>query len=184
MGQTINQLDPANTGRATAESVCRAPPRRLADLGLEPDDHDALQRQGFVSVEYRGRRGPFFKLRFRLDGRQRVVYLGQDVGVAEQVQHELAELQAHHKLEQRLARLKAEALALVRESKRRLQPYLHCAGLRFHGLEIRGTRTHPVRRRQQNGSVVSRGLPRLARPLTAINRSPNRFWNLTRDVCT
>ena len=59
----------------------RRPTRRiscLADLGLTEQDYGALAQQGFVSHEYRGIAGPYYKLRFRLAGQQCTRYLGSD----------------------------------------------------------------------------------------------------------
>jgi hypothetical protein len=43
----------------------------LAGLRLSPGDLRALARQGFVTAERRGGRGPYYKLRWRRGGRQR-----------------------------------------------------------------------------------------------------------------
>ena len=61
----------------------------LARLGLGPADRAALARQGFVAAEWRrrgGRRwGPYFKLRWRRGGVQRVRYLGREVRISRPV---------------------------------------------------------------------------------------------------
>jgi hypothetical protein len=51
----------------------------LEALGLSEEDVLALQRQGFVSTEDRGGTA-YFKLRWRLEGRQKVLALGLDLG--------------------------------------------------------------------------------------------------------
>ena len=50
--------------------------RGFANLPLTDVEHAALVRQGSVSAEPRHRRSTVYKLRFRLDGRQVVKYLG------------------------------------------------------------------------------------------------------------
>ena len=92
--------------------------------------------QGFVSCE--SRRGQvFFKLRFRINGTQRVCYLGKDLAVVEQVQEWLAEVQAVRKTEIELGRLVREVGQKLRNCKEEILPLLAEAGYRFHGLSIR-----------------------------------------------
>ena len=105
-------------------------------LGLTAEELAALKAQGFVS--YESRRGQvFFKLRFRINGKQRVCYLGKDLAVVEQVQEWLAELQAIRKTEIEVGRLVREAGQKLRNCKEELSPLLAEAGYRFHGLSIR-----------------------------------------------
>jgi hypothetical protein len=53
----------------------------LAELGLTDESVLELVNQGFLTAEYRvycgTRLGPYFKLRWRSKGRQRVKYLGR-----------------------------------------------------------------------------------------------------------
>jgi hypothetical protein len=92
-------------------------PCLLAALGLSSDDLEALKRQGFVATDYRhrGRRlyGPYFKLRWRRKGRQKVLYLGQARHRAEQVRAALTEWQRPSRLMRQLSRL-------LDETRRRL----------------------------------------------------------------
>ncbi len=71
--------------------------RLLLRLGLTRNDIAALRRQGFIAAEYcvrGGRRfGPYFKLRWRCGGRQRVRYLGRDCRLAEAVAAAVKQLQ-------------------------------------------------------------------------------------------
>jgi hypothetical protein len=114
--------------------------RDLQDLNLSPEQRESLSRQGFVASEFRGSRGPFFKLRFRCGGRQIVRYLGTDPATANRVQQEVRALQHEHRLTNELARLTRQARRLLRETKIALQPYVFEAGYRFHGFEIRKPR--------------------------------------------
>ncbi|MCY2994865.1 MAG: hypothetical protein NTY19_44440 [Planctomycetota bacterium] len=99
---------------------------------------DAFRRQGSVVPSwrtYRGRRlGPFFSLRFRLQGRQSAIYLGRSAGLAERVKALLDEV---HR-ERKFARLKRRARAEFRELKRRWKQELAATGLELRGFEIRG----------------------------------------------
>lgn len=112
----------------------------LADLGLGAAERAALRRQGFVSLEFRGQGQIVFKLRFRLGGRQRVRYVGADADRACRVQQALFRWQQDRRRELALGRLSRDAASLLRDIKRRLEPHLNGAGLRFHGRAIRRPR--------------------------------------------
>ena len=62
----------------------------MAKLGLAPGEIKALATQGFVARERRGGR-IYWKLRFRVGGRQRVRYLGSDATKAAAIRAELAQ---------------------------------------------------------------------------------------------
>ena len=111
-------------------------------LLLSPAELRALERQGFVAAEYRRGRGPYFKLRYQVNGRQRVVNLGADAQLAEEIRRELAQLQADRRGERKLARLMGEASDVLRKSKQRLEGDLRRVGLQFHGYAIRRSRGH------------------------------------------
>jgi hypothetical protein len=117
--------------------------RLLAKLGLTLDELAALRRQGAVSREPRGRNCVVFKFRFRLAGRQRVMYLGTDAEQAEAVERELAEWQhsRHQSLE--FARAHRTVARALRASKSRLEPLLEQAGYHFHGRAVRRRRGTP-----------------------------------------
>jgi hypothetical protein len=89
----------------------------LAGLGLAAEDLRALARQGFVSEERRGGRGPYYKLRWRRAGQQRVRYLGGDPGRAAVVRAELEGLQRPPRAARLLARLLGEARRRLRDAK-------------------------------------------------------------------
>ena len=114
-----------------------APTPGLAALGLSNEELCALARQGFVGGEYRGRRGPYFKLRFRVARRQIVKYLGNDVVVAKGIQQEVILLQAEHRLSRQLQRLTMQAREVLRETKLILRDDVRAAGFDFHGLAVR-----------------------------------------------
>jgi hypothetical protein len=114
----------------------------LARLRLTRDELAALRRQGFVARERRGERSAVFKLRFRLAGRQRVIYLGTDFEQARAVKRELAELQRGRRQSLELARLHRMVGKTVRASKTQLAPLFERDGYHFHG--------HAVRRRRSS----------------------------------
>jgi hypothetical protein len=108
----------------------------IVRLGLNAEELAALKEQGFVSCE--SRRGQvLFKLRFRINGKQRACYLGKDMAVVEQTQQWLAEAQAIRKTKIKLGQLAREAGQKLRNCKKELSPLLAEAGYRFHGLSIR-----------------------------------------------
>jgi hypothetical protein len=114
---------------------------RLAALGLSGADLVALETQGFVSAERLPSGRVCHKLRFRRDQRkQQVRYIGVDKAKADQVRHELEQLQAGRRLDRRQRRLAGEARSLLREVKRRLTPHLAAAGFEFHGHQPRRKR--------------------------------------------
>lgn len=111
-------------------------------LPIGSADRRALEQQGFVAAEYRHGRGPYFKLRYRVNGQQRVVYIGTDARLADEIRRELAQLQADRRGECKLVRLTAEAHDVLRKSKQRLDGEFRRLGLKFHGYAIRRSRGH------------------------------------------
>lgn len=117
---------------------------RLIKLGLGQEELDALRNQGFVAPEYRvraGRRwGPCYKLRWRQEGRQRVLYLGID-------ERAVSEIRAALERWQRTARLHKEVEELFRQTRKSLKslknaltPQICVNGKRWHGYETRRPR--------------------------------------------
>jgi hypothetical protein len=110
----------------------------LAQLGLTDSESIALRRQGFVSRERR--RGKVHrKLRFRVDGRQRVVYIA-DAQLADAVDLDLRRLQHWVRVRRRLAELHRVAIRQRRRMKVQLLPHLVAASMHWHGYSIRKSR--------------------------------------------
>jgi hypothetical protein len=132
----------ARNGQPSVDSAVRreSAERCLAELGLSAADQAALAREGFISRESRGRRMAVYKLRFRVDGRQRVQYLGTEAGKVRRIEEALRALQDDRRLELALGRLHHDVAQLLRKSKRRLAAPLAAAGYRFHGRAIRRPR--------------------------------------------
>lgn len=115
----------------------------LRTLTLYAEELVALRRQGFISAERRRPGGTvLFKLRLRIDGRQRTRYLGTDLSFIERVRSELATLQAATKRDRKLEQAVRRARVALRAAKAALAPYLIAAGYRYHGLTIRRRRPH------------------------------------------
>ena len=96
---------------------------RLALLGLSDIERTALEHNGSVSTEWRGRKLRY-KLRFRAGGKQRVRFLGYDPAVAASVTSALVELQRSTRTIQQLRELcRAGRASMRRESSRSLRSW-------------------------------------------------------------
>jgi len=129
------------------ESLNIAPPEQphiLRELGLSREALEALRRQGFVTGEFcvrGGRRlGPYFKLRWRSAGRQRVVYLGADARRAEAVRGALARWQQPRRLQRDVDRLLAQTRRALRAVKQTVTPHLETPDTHWHGYQLRRRR--------------------------------------------
>jgi hypothetical protein len=129
--------------RDSVDQKTRAARRRALDLVARYEQ--LLRTQGAVVASYRlyrGRRlGPFFRVAFRVDGRQRSIYLGKDPALAEEVRGVLARLQAPLERRRGLKRQRDAAKAGLRRAKIRLEQELARVGLGLKGYEVRGWRT-------------------------------------------
>ena len=126
--------EPAGESPGASGSVLRR-------LGLDDDELMALRSQGFVSREQRSPgHAPVFKLRFRIDGKQRTRYLGSDSDVIAAVRQELAELREEAQRGRKLRRLARQARCRWQRAKSELEPLLAAEGYHFHGLLIRKRR--------------------------------------------
>lgn len=111
----------------------------LASLGLCPEAWNALAEQGSLCAES-SQNGSVCKLRFRMDGRQQSRYVGKSSGFIAQIRHELSQLQAATRSQERLRRLVRQAKQCLNRTKRQIQPLLPIAGRVFHGRAIRRQR--------------------------------------------
>ena len=100
-----------------------------------------FSRQGSIVAawrSYRGNRlGPFYSLRYRIDGRQVAVYLGRSAALREQVRNLLRDIQQ----DRQIARLTRQARAELRKCKRTLEQDLASMGLSLRGFEVQGWRS-------------------------------------------
>jgi hypothetical protein len=126
----------------------------LMGLGMSRTEVDCLQDQGFVAAEYRtyqgARLGPYYKLRWRQDGKQRVKYLGQDVEIIVEVSIALAQLQKKRILERQLARMFLEARKSLRRVKQDMTTAMAAMGEYYHGYTSRKRRTDPNSKQELN----------------------------------
>ena len=115
--------------------------RILAWLAAHPD---LFQRQGKVLESWRyhaGRQlGPYYRLMFRDQGKQRTLYLGDCSAFASEVRQALDRLQAAPHQERATACRRAAARAALRQSKQEWEAELHKQGLFLKGYEVRGYR--------------------------------------------
>lgn len=131
-------MTPQTTPPSEVTDTANSP--HLALLNLTPAEQNALASQGFVAAEYRRGSGPYFKLRFRLQGRQVVRYLGVNPEFAKRVEKEVAELQRPRRQEQQVRRLNDEAHRQLRHWKQTLEPFVTKQGYHFHGFALRKAR--------------------------------------------
>ena len=97
--------------------------------------------QGSVVATWRVRRGkrfgPYYRLAYRRDGRQRSIYLGPR-RVADRLREFLAQLQRPHHRHQLYKRLQTQVRASLRHAKAHLAQQLAALGIILKGYEFRG----------------------------------------------
>jgi hypothetical protein len=117
----------------------------MALLAARPD---LFARQGSVVASWRRRGtrtyGPYYRLIYRDERRQRSIYFGRAGGLVEEVRGRLRALQAPLRDRRAVQRTRRHAAALMRASKARLNLQLRPWGLRLQGFEVRGWRTSPI----------------------------------------
>ena len=117
---------------------------RLMGLGLGPDELKSLRNQGFLASEFRvraGRRwGPYYKLRWRQNGRQRVLYLGIDENAVSEIRKVLETWQQPVRLEKEVNSLFRRTRRALKSLKDVLTPQICDDGKNWHGYESRRTR--------------------------------------------
>ena len=117
----------------------------LMALGLSRDEVECMEQQGFVAVEHRAykgtRLGPYFRLRWRMNGRQRVKSLGLDAELAVAVVNAIAQLQKKKALTHFLKRMLLEARRGLKLAKKDLQATMAATGRYYHGFTARKRRT-------------------------------------------
>jgi len=139
---------------------------------------ELFARQGSIVAAWRRRGsrtyGPYYRLSYREDGRQRSVYLGREGAVVAQLRQELADLQRPWRQYRAVARLERQVETALRAEKGRLNRHLRLLGLRLQGFEVRGWRTSPTRRWLRGLRFPRINIPRipgLRTPLLAQTRS-------------
>jgi hypothetical protein len=113
----------------------------LALLAARPE---LFQEQGSVIESwrsYRGRRlGPYFRLIYRADRKQRSIYLGSCPQLAARVRHRLEEVQKLRRERRQSIQRRAAVRTALRAQKKELATALAELGLVLKGWEARGFR--------------------------------------------
>jgi hypothetical protein len=144
-------------------SVDQAPHRALALLAAQPQ---LFFRQGSVVGSYRsdgmgGRWGPYYRLTYRVDGRQTSIYLGREGPLVAAVRERLAFYQGPRRQETWHRRVEKATRVSLRQCKQELRLHLSLRGLTLKGFEVRGwRRLHATR------------IPRLRIPTVRMPRIP------------
>ena len=109
---------------------------------------ESFARQGTVVAAYRkvGPRtyGPYHRLSYRVEGRQRSVYIGRDPQKVDAVRAALASLQDRRRKQREFDKLEQGVRRSLRLAKIQADMHIRTLGLRFHGFEIRGWRRNPL----------------------------------------
>ena len=103
-----------------------------------------LAKQGCVVQgwrTYRGRKqGPYYRLAFREHGRQRSIYLGRSIELADRVRALLRDCQARVDEQRALQELREQARKELKRNRAVWRHELARVGLHLHGNEVRGWR--------------------------------------------
>jgi hypothetical protein len=118
---------------------------RLDRVRQEVQQRQAIMaRQGTVVAGWRTRQGrkvgPYYRLAWREDGRQKSLYLGCSTELAQAVRQMLAELQRPLRLDRAFLAARKQGWAALRAHKVVLARELARYGLYLHGWEVRGWR--------------------------------------------
>ncbi|HEV3084535.1 MAG TPA: hypothetical protein VGY66_32530 [Gemmataceae bacterium] len=121
-----------------------------------------FSRSGSVQKSWRyyhgHRQGPFFRLAFRVERKQRSLYLGRSPRLAAEVHKVLEQLQAPRREQRALARQQVQVRVAFRLHKRVFDQELQKIGLFLKGNEIRGRRHSVDRQRYAKEVEVPNGL--------------------------
>jgi hypothetical protein len=90
---------------------------------------------------YKGQRlGPYFRLAYRVGGRQKSVFIGRDVELAENVRNYLRTLQHQRNKNSNLNRMRRVAAKQFAVSRKQFGTELAAVGLRLRGSQVIGWR--------------------------------------------
>src|SRR5438445_7721281 len=99
----------------------------LRELGISDDVLGSMRRQGWIVAEKRGRR-EIFKLRYRILGRQHVIYLGTDRARAAKVASALQVWKSGRVLQRRIKDQARRARHVLRSVRKRVEKEMHTLG--------------------------------------------------------
>ncbi|MBN2579784.1 MAG: DUF1678 domain-containing protein [Pirellulales bacterium] len=131
-----------------------------------------LARQGTIIASYRTYRGqklgPYYRLAFRDEGRQRSIYLGKSEIILRQVRNLLEKLQKPLKTRHNLRHAQKVMQAAMKKHMARFRVDLLRVGLQLRGYAVRGWRRYRRLRSQRTPQAPRDGLRnRLLRLLSA-----------------
>ncbi len=129
------------------ESVDQKEIDRVKRLAVELGARGRLfARQGTVVATWRmhkgNRLGPYYRLAYREDGRQKSIYLGASAWVARQVRWLLARLQTPLRQGRSLERVRAVIRASLRRHQAQAQSLFGALGVQVKGLRYPGLLSH------------------------------------------
>jgi len=147
---------------------------RWLSARLSPAEMTLLDRQGFVAFDPLRSGATRAKLRFRDgDGRQRVVYLGVNFALAEQVAAHLAVRQAATRRRRACKRLQRRARRLLRSIKPRLAGHVDADQWHFHGRQLRRKRRCAAKGAALHSPHQQKGVPMHDDQRTGSRREPH-----------
>ena len=184
-------MTPETTSKLEDAAIVDQKPHRA--LALVAAHSDLFARQGSVVQSWRhvdGKRyGPYYRLTYREDGRQRAVYLGRAGSLVEEVRQRLAALQRPWRQHRAWTRMRRDLFRSMRQAKAQMDRQLRPLGLRMQGFEVRGWRTSPMRKhfaqaRSEQAAALrameaATRVPRVQLP--SLPRVPS-FKHLTRNL--
>jgi hypothetical protein len=145
----------------------------------------ALQGSVVATLRHRNGRtfGPYYRLAYREDGRQRSVYLGKAGAIVERVRQMLHYLQKPWREWRATRRLERQVRASLRANNVRLKMLLLPLGLQLRGFNIRGWRRCPLRPwLPRRGQLIPTlrlpnlpSVPRVTTSLSSLMRSMKRM---------
>ena len=123
-------------------SVHQVTHRALQLIDAQPE---FFARQGSVTASFRsdgrgGQWGPYYRLTYRVDGRQQSIYLGREGPVVAAVRQRLTFLQGPRRQETWYRRVEKATRAALRQCKQEMRLHLSLRGLTLKGFEVRGWR--------------------------------------------
>ncbi len=126
--------------------------------------------RGHVAASWRRRNGkkygPYYRLAYRLGGRQLSIYLGRAGELVERVRRRLQAVRMPLIQRRMFQALERQIRASLRVCKPRVSALLRPFGLRLKGYEVRGWRYSPLRYVIPRGRLLPRAVPiRLFSPL-------------------
>ncbi|MEK6233311.1 MAG: hypothetical protein N2C14_01215 [Planctomycetales bacterium] len=129
--------------------------KTLDAIRFVADHPEIFTKQGAVTAGWRRRRGrrsgPYFRLAYRRDGKQRSVYLGRCEKRAELIRSLLQRMQRPVQEARALRKWKSSARAALRKCKADWDREVRKLGLRPQGFEIRGWKQGDTRNDDRSG---------------------------------